>query len=77
MLAEDVNQSRRLLSLAAVRDRMDRGSAARIGGVERQTLRDWVHRFNGAGPEDLIDSWTEGPQAAPVRRAVARVRNDR
>ncbi len=41
---------------------MDRGSAARIGGMDRQTLRDWVHRFNAAGPEGLIDNWTEGPK---------------
>jgi len=58
----DVNQSRRLLSLAAVRDGMDRGSAAKIGGMDRQTLRDWVHRFNRWGPEGLIDNWTEGPK---------------
>jgi transposase len=58
----DVNQSRRLLSLAAVRDGMDRGSAAKIGGMDRQTLRDWVHRFNRSGPEGLIDNWTEGPK---------------
>ena len=60
--SKDVNQSRRLLSLAAVRDGMDRGSAARIGGMDRQTLRDWVHRFNAAGPDGLIDNWTEGPK---------------
>jgi transposase len=60
--AKDVNQSRRLLSLAAVRDGMDRGSAAKIGGMDRQTLRDWVHRFNAAGPEGLFDNWTEGPK---------------
>jgi len=30
--------------------------------MDRQTLRDWVHRFNGLGPEGLIDSWTEGPK---------------
>ena len=42
--SKDANQSRRLLSLAAVRDGMDRGAAARIGGMDRQTLRDWVHR---------------------------------
>ena len=40
--SKNVNQSRRLLSLAAVRDGMDRGSAAKIGGMDRQT----VHRFN-------------------------------
>jgi transposase len=60
--SKDVNQSRRLLSLAGVRDGMDRGSAAKIGGMDRQTLRDWVHRFNAAGPEGLIDNWTEGPK---------------
>ncbi len=60
--SKDVNQSRRLLSLAAVRDGMDRGSAAKIGGMDRQTLRDWVHRFNASGPAGLIDNWTEGPK---------------
>src|ERR1700758_109720 len=60
--SKDVNQSRRLLSLAAVRDGMDRRSAAKIGGMDRQTLRDWVHRFNASGPDGLIDNRTEGPQ---------------
>ena len=43
---KDNNQSRRLLSLAAVLDGMNRTDAARIGGMDRQTLRNWVHRFN-------------------------------
>ena len=60
--SKTVNQSRRLLSLAAVLDGMDRGSAAKIGGMDRQTLRDWVHRFNASGPEGLMDNWTEGPK---------------
>jgi transposase len=60
--SKNVNQSRRLLSLAAVRDGMDRGSAAKIGGLDRQRLRDWVHRFNGSGLEGLVDNWTEGPK---------------
>jgi transposase len=60
--SKNVNQSRRLLSLAAVRDGMDRGAAAKIGGMDRQTLRDWVHRFNALGPEGLFDNWTEGPK---------------
>jgi putative transposase len=42
---------------------MDRGSAATSGGMDRQTLRDWVHRFNASGPKGLIDNWTEGPKA--------------
>jgi transposase len=29
--------------------------------MDRQTLRDWVHRFNEHGPEGLLDSWSQGP----------------
>jgi transposase len=60
-VSKDANQSRRLLSLAAVRDGMNRADAARIGGMDRQTLRDWVHRFNKAGPDGLLDAWASGP----------------
>lgn len=49
------NQSRRLLSIAAALDGMSRAEAAKIGGMDRQTLRDWVHRFNARGPEGLKD----------------------
>ena len=59
--SKEANQSRRLLSLAGVRDGMDRGSAAKIGGMDRQMLRDWVHCFNASGPDGL-DNWTEGPK---------------
>jgi transposase len=58
--SKHANQSRRLLSLAAVLDGMSRADAARIGGMDRQTLRDWVHRFNERGPEGLKDSWSKG-----------------
>jgi transposase len=54
-VSRNANQSRRLLSLAAVLDGMNRADAARIGGMDRQTLRDWVHRFNERGPEGLKD----------------------
>jgi transposase len=66
--SKDANQSRRLLSLAAVLDGMSRADAARIGGMDRQTLRDWVHRFNKAGPSGLCDAWASGP--APRLSAV-------
>jgi putative transposase len=59
--SKDNNQSRRLLSLAAVLDGMNRTDAARIGGIDRQTLRDWVHWFNEAGPDGLRDDWAGGP----------------
>lgn len=61
-LSKDSKQSRRLLSLAAVLDGMSREEAARVGGMDRQTLRDWVHRFNEAGPDGLKDAWNGGPQ---------------
>ncbi len=51
----DTRQTRRLLALAAVYDGMSRGEAARIGGMDRQTLRDWVHRFNDEGPDGLTN----------------------
>jgi transposase len=59
---KNASQSRRLLSLAAVLDGMNRTEAARIGGMNRQTLRDWVHRFNAHGPEGLVDTWSKGPE---------------
>ena len=59
--AKHVNQSRRLLSLAAVIDGISRTEAAMIGGMDRQTLRDWVHRFNAAGPDGLLDNWASRP----------------
>ena len=57
---KNANQTRRLLSLAAVLDGMSRAEAARMGGMDRQTLRDWVHRFNDQGPEALKDTWSKG-----------------
>jgi transposase len=61
-ISKDANQSRRLLSLAAVLDGMSREDAARLGGMDRQTLRDWVHRFNSTGPDALKDAWWSGPE---------------
>ena len=58
--SKHANQSRRLLSLAAVLDGRDREQAAKIGGMDRQTLRDWVHRFNEQGPNGLCDIRSKG-----------------
>ena len=60
--SKDAKQSRRLLALAAVREGKDRTEAAKIGGMDRQTLRDWVHRFNAEGADGLIDRQYEGPK---------------
>jgi transposase len=53
--SRDPRQIRRLLALAAVYDGMSRADAARVGGMDRQTLRDWVHRFNEDGPDGLTN----------------------
>ena len=56
-------QTRRLLALAAVREGKSRWEAARIGGMDRQTLRDWVHRFNAEGAQGLLDRKAPGSVA--------------
>jgi transposase len=53
--AQDADQVRRLLAIAAVYEGRNRGAAAQAGAMDRQTLRDWVHRFNAEGPDGLID----------------------
>ena len=58
--SRDSAQARRLLSIAAVYDGLSRSDAARIGGMDRQTLRDWVHRFNEEGPEGLVNGKAPG-----------------
>ena len=60
---QDPRQIRRLLALAGVYDGMSRGAAARIGGMDRQTLRDWAHRFNAEGPEGLKNRKGAGPKS--------------
>ena len=51
--SRDPRQVRRLLALAAAYDGSNRADAAKAGGMDRQTLRDWAHRFNEEGPEGL------------------------
>ena len=45
--------ARRLLALALVLDGVDRKTAAQTCGMDRQTLRDWVHRYNAEGLSGL------------------------
>lgn len=41
--------ARRMLALALVLEGCDRTTAAKTCGMDRQTLRDWVHRYNDQG----------------------------
>ena len=58
--SKDGPQARRLLALAAIYDGARRAEAAKIGGVTRQIIRDWVLRFNAQGPEGLVDRKAPG-----------------
>src|SRR5215510_12791294 len=68
--AKDPNQARRLLALAAVREGKGREEAARIGGMDRQTLRDWVHAYNEKGVDGLINAKAPGrkPKLNPAQK---------
>ena len=44
---------RRLLAVALLLEGRSREEAALLNGMTRQTLRDWVHRYNAAGVEGL------------------------
>jgi len=49
----DAAQSRRMLALAMALEGMSRAEAAQRCGMDRQTLRDWVIRYNAQGVEGL------------------------
>ncbi len=51
----DAKASRRMLALALVLDGRSRTEAAESCGMDRQTLRDWVHRYNAEGLAGLSD----------------------
>ena len=74
--ARDADQGRRLLALAAIYDGGSRGDAAQIGNVGLQTVRDWVLRFNAAGPDGLVDGKAPGQRPRlndTQRQALARI----
>lgn len=61
-VAAEPEKGRRLLALALVLEGASRAAAARSTGMDRQTLRDWVHRFNEHGPDALADRQAPGRQ---------------
>lgn len=65
---------RRVLAIALVLDGYDRKSAAEACGMDRQTLRDWVHRYNEDGLEGLRErrhNNRESPLTPEVAEAFA------
>ncbi len=73
---KDAGQSRRCLALAEIYDGGTRSDVARMSGVGLQVIRDWVLRFNAAGPNGLIDRKASGPSSKlndEQRQALARI----
>ena len=68
--SRDPDQTRRLLALAAIYDGATRTEAARIGCVTLQIVRDWVLRFNTAGPQGLVTG--RAPGSRPLLNAEQR-----
>ena len=60
----DTKQVLRALAVALILDGASREDAARACGMDRQTLRDWVHRYNEAGLEGLADRARSGRPAS-------------
>jgi transposase len=57
---QDTRAARRLLAIALVLEGSDRTHAAATCGMDRQTLRDWVHRYNPEGVEGLCNRKSSG-----------------
>ena len=52
---QDVNAARRMLAIALLLEGWSREAAAEACAMDRQTLRDWVHRYNASGLKGLFN----------------------
>ena len=59
--SRDANAARRMLAIALVLEGCSREEAAESCGMDRQTLRDWVHRYNAEGIAGLANRRAPGP----------------
>ena len=69
----DAKAARRMLAIACVMEGQSREDAAEVCGMDRQTLRDWVHRFNAGGLTGLSDLPRQNgpkPRLLPEQEAV-------
>lgn len=68
---KDAHAARRILALALVLEGVDRRTAAESCGMDRQTLRDWVHRYNADGIAGLSNRRSAGraPLLSPGQKA--------
>ena len=68
---DDARVMRRVLGIANALDGMSRQEVVEAAGMDRQTLRDWVVRYNEHGVEGLADRWGDGrpPMFTPKEQA--------
>ena len=69
----DAKAARRMLAIACVMEGQSREEAAETCGMDRRTLRDWVHRFNADGLAGLADLPRQNgpkPRLSPEQEAV-------
>ena len=59
--SRDAGAARRMLAIALVLEGASREEAAESCGMDRQTLRDWVHRYNDEGLAGLVNRRAPGP----------------
>jgi transposase len=72
--SDDAAQVRRLLALALILEGQSRHEAAERAGMDRQTLRDWVHRYNAAGVAGLRSIRIGGHPASLTEAQMAELR---
>ena len=70
--SRDANAARRMLAIALVLDGQSREDAAESCGMDRQALRDWVHRYNADGIAGLANRRAPGPapRLSPAQEAA-------
>ena len=73
--AQDGAVVRRLLAIALILERHSRAAAARLTGMDRQTLRDWVHRYNADGIAGLSSRCSPGRPPALNEAQMAELRS--
>ena len=60
--SRDAKAARRMPGIALVLEGVDRTTAAETRGMDRRTLRDWVHRYNAEGLAGLVNRSRGAPR---------------
>jgi transposase len=72
---QDAKPARRMLAIALVLEGWSREAAAEACAMDRQTLRDWVHRYNTDGLEGLFNqARRNGPRPRLSAEQLAKIR---